>query len=299
MNDCQRCGMGIDKNGDGDCLMCHDYTDKQLLVMQRDNLRLLHEALQEKYIGVGSPGIEQIAKERRRQISAEGWSSEHDDTHVMGEMNRAAQCYAEVARRILKGNSEEYVVLAGESWPWDRSWFKPFSGGSARMDAILALKKAGALIAAEIDRVLRQQIIQISVISPKPPKKCEWVVSLDELVKMVEERGELEQIVYHSAPGYEEAVLMLTGDRKVSAIFAHAERGYLARGSVWRNYPFKMMRAAALRRAIEKAYPGLQDPRMLPMPLEQSTPAPPAFASPQSDLSTASESSGTPDEPGT
>jgi hypothetical protein len=37
-----------------------------------------------------TPGLSLIAAERQRQIEAEGWTSEHDDEHVNGEIALAA-----------------------------------------------------------------------------------------------------------------------------------------------------------------------------------------------------------------
>lgn len=84
-------------------------------------------------------GLDRIAAERRRQISTEGWTAEHDNTHVDGEMWRAAACY-------LFGPDDS---VTEECWPWHKSWYKPSS------DRIRELEKAGALIAAEIDRLER------------------------------------------------------------------------------------------------------------------------------------------------
>jgi hypothetical protein len=39
-------------------------------------------------------GIERIAEERQRQIEVEGWTSEHDEQHIFGELSGAASCYA-------------------------------------------------------------------------------------------------------------------------------------------------------------------------------------------------------------
>lgn len=85
-------------------------------------------------------GIELIAAERERQITAEGWTPEHDDAHKEGELAQAALCYIESALGIV---DEDDVPL---SWPWDKSWWKPSDRD---------LEKAGALIAAEIDRLSR------------------------------------------------------------------------------------------------------------------------------------------------
>lgn len=99
-------------------------------------------------------GIEIIAEERQRQISGEGWTSEHDDKHMNGEMALAAKGYAEYAgyQSIIEGEfnniSKNFIP---EMWPWDKKWWKPSK------DKIRNLAKAGALIAAEIDRLERLQ----------------------------------------------------------------------------------------------------------------------------------------------
>ena len=86
--------------------------------------------------------LEEIAAECRRHVEVEGWTAEHDDTHVNGEMARAAACYADP--RIAFFTVDGYFV-----WPWDRKWWKP---KSRRRDLI----RAAALIVAEIERLDRQ-----------------------------------------------------------------------------------------------------------------------------------------------
>lgn len=93
-------------------------------------------------------GIELIAQERKRQVSQEGWSAGHDDEHDEGQMARAAACYAlpeNIRAWVLKG----YAILH-QIWPWDDEWWKPTPD-----DRVRELVKAGALIAAEIDRLQR------------------------------------------------------------------------------------------------------------------------------------------------
>lgn len=91
-----------------------------------------------------------ISDERQRQVSQEGWESEHDDGHNSGEMADAAAAYAlganEVYESIKAGLSGD--VAAPKCWPWEDKWWKPSI-------QIRMLSKAGALIAAEIDRLLR------------------------------------------------------------------------------------------------------------------------------------------------
>ncbi len=92
-------------------------------------------------------GWELIAAERNRQVGREGWTAEHDDEHTNGELAQSAACYAWPPPRPLWVKQE---------WPWARKWWKP-EHGSAKdgPDRIRTLVKAGALIAAEIDRLQR------------------------------------------------------------------------------------------------------------------------------------------------
>lgn len=87
-------------------------------------------------------GIESIAAERQRQIEAEGWSAEHDDAHDRDELSAAAACYAHFGW-VRPSNGE-----APSEWPWSPDWWKP-------KDRRADLVRAGALIAAEIDRIDR------------------------------------------------------------------------------------------------------------------------------------------------
>jgi hypothetical protein len=96
---------------------------------------------------VNGYGVAWIARERRRQIETEGWTKEHDAEHVDGELVCAAIAYSVTARTqvLFPG----YVDQEGPPtwWPWDTTWWKPSA------DSIRNLVKAGALIAAEIDRL--------------------------------------------------------------------------------------------------------------------------------------------------
>ncbi len=92
------------------------------------------------YFSEGS-GADAIAAERQRQMDVEGWTPEHDDTHVQGEMAHAAAIYARNPRATTR-------TPAPHSWPWSSKWWKPKS----RRENLV---RAGALIAAEIDRLDR------------------------------------------------------------------------------------------------------------------------------------------------
>jgi len=94
-------------------------------------------------------GIELINAERERQISKEGWDSFHDDDHKWGEMAHAAACYAKCAGWQCEPHLGYNPKVESMSWPWEKKWWKPSD------DKIRNLAKAGALIAAEIDRLNR------------------------------------------------------------------------------------------------------------------------------------------------
>ncbi len=94
-------------------------------------------------------GAELIAAERQRQIDVEGWTPEHDDEHVNGELIVAGITYGAVAVLQLNGIGTDRVETPPATWPWDPKWWKPSE------DITRNLVKAGALIAAEIDRIQR------------------------------------------------------------------------------------------------------------------------------------------------
>lgn len=93
-------------------------------------------------------GLLAIATERQRQFDVEGWTPEHDDAHDQCELALAGGVYA------LSGAADSELVndarmrAIRELWPFQAHWFKPTGG---RADLV----RAGALIAAEIDRLDR------------------------------------------------------------------------------------------------------------------------------------------------
>ena len=91
-------------------------------------------------------GVELIAAERRRQVEEEGWTPEHDATHDCGELAIAA---AELA---VDGTDAEVDSRDFDADMW-RLVAKHGCNGTAP-DNIRALVIAGALIAAEIDRLV-------------------------------------------------------------------------------------------------------------------------------------------------
>lgn len=108
----------------------------------RDDRRKLLE-IGQQMVDERSGGAGMIARERVRQIKEEGFDAARDDSYTKGELAWAATCYASPWNESKRG-------IPG-TWPktWDKSWWKPSD------DAIVNLTKAGGLIAAEIDRILR------------------------------------------------------------------------------------------------------------------------------------------------
>lgn len=95
-----------------------------------------------------------IAIERDRQILNEGFSSEHDAQYDREELLEAAKCYLLASEACHY--SKSCVTYNGgyrpgegvpSDWPWDEIWWKPSK------DPIRNLEKAGALIAAQIDKL--------------------------------------------------------------------------------------------------------------------------------------------------
>lgn len=82
-------------------------------------------------------GHELIAAERIRQVSEEGYDAGHDKQHTAGELIDAATAY--IYDTLGYGYAHDY-------WPFEDAHYKPGT-------KIGNLVKAGALIAAEIDRL--------------------------------------------------------------------------------------------------------------------------------------------------
>jgi hypothetical protein len=99
-------------------------------------------------------GVERIAAERKRQIEVEGWTPEHDDQHKEGQLALASIGYAYFAAQTKGDRNYDRRYATPEEWPWSLNWWKP-SEGNTVPDRIRELEKAGALIAAEIDRLIR------------------------------------------------------------------------------------------------------------------------------------------------
>jgi hypothetical protein len=111
-------------------------------------------------------GAELITDERQRQIEKEGWSAEHDEQHTKGELALAASLYATpiplFAIRKRSSGIETY-----DPWPWHNTEnYDRYNDGGVNIEVpawdkrkkhskLRRLVIAGALIAAEIDRLQR------------------------------------------------------------------------------------------------------------------------------------------------
>ena len=86
-------------------------------------------------------GVQLIAEERERH-RAEGWTHDHDAHHTDFELSMAAACYA--------AHETDIDEELWNAWPWAHSWDKRH-----KHTRIRRLQIAGSLIAAELDRLLR------------------------------------------------------------------------------------------------------------------------------------------------
>lgn len=100
-------------------------------------------------------GAEWIYMERERQIEVKRRTLEHDlAVNQKGQLAFAGVCYAQLAggqarAELLTGAVPDVQALPQlKAWPWPGAAWKPSNS------ALLNLKRAGALIAAEIDRRL-------------------------------------------------------------------------------------------------------------------------------------------------
>ncbi len=114
-----------------------------------------------------SHGAETIHVERLRQITDEGWTARHDDKHVNGEMIAAAIAYLSCPPDDTPPGC----------WPWDATWWKPSP------DLRRNLVKAGALIAAEIDRIDRLRR------DPRAPSESDLAAALSLCLPLLREEA--------------------------------------------------------------------------------------------------------------
>jgi hypothetical protein len=99
-------------------------------------------------------GVERITAERQRQFEKGLGDAHDDDNNELGELADAAACYLLIETFVPRKNDnifEKRLKYIRRIWPWSSDEWNP---GTTR---IRQLEKAGALIAAEIDRLLRAE----------------------------------------------------------------------------------------------------------------------------------------------
>jgi len=141
---------------------------EQFEELREENRKLRLAALEKR----PTNGVDLIARERQRQIEDEGWTAEHDDEHTDGSLVLAAVCFATPVKLYrLVGDSR---FIFEDPWPhsWADEWDRRMDPDDKEYDESLPdpqdysdeeridlLIKAGALIAAEIDRLRRRALI--------------------------------------------------------------------------------------------------------------------------------------------
>lgn len=109
------------------------------------NAESMAEAILAQLPQLPGTGTELIAAERQRQVTEEGCTPEHDATHWRGDLVKAAVVYALSSVYPPDPDGQPKWTIS-DYWP--RRWkFKP-------APPVRMLAKAGALIAAEIDRLI-------------------------------------------------------------------------------------------------------------------------------------------------
>lgn len=112
--------------------------------------------------------LSRLIKERTNQVG-HGFTSEHDDEHDRGQLALHAALYATPTSlwKPIGGASE-----ANDPWQWDEDWDKrgPKVWGPSPSDPekyvdsrLRDLEKAGGLILAEIERILRIKEARVSI----------------------------------------------------------------------------------------------------------------------------------------
>lgn len=95
--------------------------------------------------------LHMLAMERVHQTEDDEYDPEQDDVYHESQLARAAACYAlPESRRTYTGLSDDRGVPT--NWPWLPSYWKPTPD-----DRLRELQKAGGLILAEMERILRAE----------------------------------------------------------------------------------------------------------------------------------------------
>ena len=118
----------------------------QQLQQKLDDALAINRKLHERLTSVhATTGAYMIAVERERQIKDEGYNAEHDQVHEPMTLARAAVSY------ILCNDEKNRKIAKTTYWPWEDKYYKP-------RDMKRNLVRAGALVAAAIDRLLAEDV---------------------------------------------------------------------------------------------------------------------------------------------
>ncbi|WP_312966710.1 hypothetical protein [Acinetobacter gerneri] len=143
-------------------LLSQTLTDDQLFAYTEDNGQVIwfKEQMRQIWKFAKSQAVPEVAaineviSERKRQITQEYYSTDHDDEYQQNELLRAAVSYAEnvVSRGWVYNSTFGPDVYQSEEapdlWPWDLDFWKP---KNPRRDLV----RAAALIIAEIEKIDR------------------------------------------------------------------------------------------------------------------------------------------------
>ncbi len=144
--------------------------DRYKRCLYRANGRLIQMGHDPEKLDYSDQAAADVLAERRRQVTAEGWTSEHDDEHDSGQLAIAAATYALRSARFR-------FDIQSEIWPWSFEWWKP-------SDPRRNLVKAAALILAEIERLDRASGKQ----SPEEPAPEQTpVAQMTELMRLAQQ----------------------------------------------------------------------------------------------------------------
>lgn len=106
-------------------------------------------------------GIKLISEERKRQVK-KGYNAEHDEDETAMQLSYAAAAFIVNAQNLFfkdhthydgKGDITRLQSREMDTKKWKEVWPWSDHDGRAKADVKTSLIKAGALIAAEIDRL--------------------------------------------------------------------------------------------------------------------------------------------------
>jgi hypothetical protein len=139
----------------------------------RLNVALAEAERQLAAVREGTRGAALIAAERRRQISVEGWTAEHDDEHGGDALWMAACCYH---RHGGESRPPKFPF-----WPWAAEWWKP-------KDRPRNLVRAGALYLAAIETYTRTGVTSWAVPNTWVQPKIDGCNrAIDEITREIDE----------------------------------------------------------------------------------------------------------------